>query len=223
MRCCTAACCMRVWRALTRLTTRACRRSSRSPAIDGADRGLQVSERASLRTMPRAPICRASMICWVVMSEVSRMILTVGVPFAMARMAFKAGQARHLYIEQQDVGLGSSRVWVIASSPSGGLAYNFKTGVGREHIAHADAYYWVIICEHDPGSNGRPCGSFCSFHLSPNPPRRRPILASGDFATRFQCRELCITTVTHSKEFPSTYSVRSVIATVRFALSQGGY
>jgi len=61
-------------------------------AGNGADGAVMCSATASLINDARAPIWRASMICWVLMVLVSRMILTEGEPFMMARMASMPGR-----------------------------------------------------------------------------------------------------------------------------------
>ena len=72
----------------------------------------------------------------------------------------KAGQAGHLHVEEEDVGLeleglGDGFVAV------GGVADDFKALRLREHVAHADADHGMVVRYHN--SNG-------SFHLSGLPP-----------------------------------------------------
>ena len=117
-----------------------------------------------MSTMPRAPMCSASMICWVVMVEVSSRILTVGEPFMMARMASRPGR-RGIWTSSSRMsgglleGLGDGLVAVV------GFADDFKAVVLGEHVAHADADDRMIVCQYD--ANG------LLFHESPIPPKSR--------------------------------------------------
>ena len=109
-------------------------------------------------------MCSASMICWVVMVEVSSRILTVGVPFMMARMASRPGRrgictssSRMSGVQLQRLGDGLIAI--------GGFADNFEAVLFGEHVAHADADYRMVIGEYD--SDG------LLFHESPIPPKSR--------------------------------------------------
>src|ERR1700733_7655459 len=67
--------------------------------------------------MPRAPMWSASIICCVGIVEVRSRIFTEGEPFMMARMASRPG-SRGMATSRRRISGCSSRVWVIASSPS---------------------------------------------------------------------------------------------------------
>ena len=67
----------------------------------------------------------------------------------------QTGEARHLHIEQQDVGLqfkglGDGLVAV------GGLADHLEAVLLDKHVAHSDANYRVVVCQYDSNR---------SFHL----------------------------------------------------------
>ena len=88
------------------------------------------------------------MICWVVMVEVSSRILTVGVPFMMARMASRPGRrgictssSRMSGLKFQ--GLGDGLVAV------GGFADDFKSVEFREHVAHTDADHRMVVRQYN--------------------------------------------------------------------------
>jgi hypothetical protein len=76
----------------------------------------------------------------------------------------ETGQARHLDIEQEDVGgllqgLGDGLIAIV------GFSNDFKAVALGEHVAHTDTDYRMIIGEYD--ANG------LLFHRSPIPPKSR--------------------------------------------------
>ena len=75
----------------------------------------------------------------------------------------KAGQARHLDIEQEDVGgllqsLGDGFIAIV------GFAYDFEAVALGEHVAHTNADYRMIISQDDADR--------LLFHESPKPPKK---------------------------------------------------
>jgi hypothetical protein len=77
---------------------------------------------------------------------------------------FKAGQARHLDVEQKDVGgllqsLGDSLITIVSFS------YDFEAVALGEHVTYTDADYRMIVGQYD--ANG------LLFHESPTPPKSR--------------------------------------------------
>ena len=74
---------------------------------------------------------------------------------------FKAGQARHLHVEEQDIGLqfeGLSDGFVAV----GGIADDFKAIRCGEHVAYTDADHGMVVRHHNSNR---------SFHLRGLPPK----------------------------------------------------
>jgi len=101
---------------------------------------------ASLSTMPRAPMCSASIICWVVMVEVTAGFLPSPCIHDGAH-GFKAGRrgicTSTAEYRLQFESLGDGLVAI------GGFADDLKSIFQDEHIAHADTHDRVIVCQHD--------------------------------------------------------------------------